>query len=164
MEEAPVYWTVRLDALTARMSIVPTSDEQPPIFATPDSLSAITEGFASSPKVPAEIADLLCVARKLLVASSIHYGFAALSMEKSLQALELAVRMHFCAGTGPSFRSLIERFKDDPAMSGFDVQRLHDMRRFRNMFAHPQGPIVFPLVTAVGWVRLCSEVVVGIFD
>ncbi len=159
-----MYGTFKLDALTSRMSIVPTSDEQPPIFATPNSLSAITEGFPSSPRVPADIARLLTVARDLLVTSSIHYEFAAIAVEKSLHAVELAVRTYLNVGSGPAFNKLIDRLVDHPDFSIEDGQRLHDLRRIRNMFAHPHGAIVFPLVTAVGWVRLCSEIVVGMFD
>jgi hypothetical protein len=165
MAEEPGYAKFKLDPLTARMSIVSTSDTQPPIYATAESLSAAVSEFPTSSTVPAEVADLLSVASKLLVASVVQYQFAAVAMEKALQSVELAVRIRLNS-TSASVKlvGLIDKLLDLPGFSHADIDRLHEMRKMRNMFAHPKEATSLPLVMCVGWVRFCSEVVVEIFD
>src|SRR3546814_8631352 len=56
-------------------------------------LDEVISGFARTAATPPDVASLLSLAHKLLRTSVIHYEFAALAAEKSLQALERAVRL-----------------------------------------------------------------------
>ncbi len=146
------------------MSIVSTSETQPPVYATAESLRAAVSDFPTSRNVPAEVAGLLSVARKLLVASVVEYEFAAIAMEKALQGVELAVRVRSSSMSARvKLYELIESLRELPGFSIAYIERLHDLRKMRNSFAHPAAAAL-PLVICVGWVRFCSEVVVEIFD
>ncbi|MEW1821472.1 hypothetical protein AB0323_11870 [Arthrobacter sp. NPDC080031] len=165
MADEPGYAKFKLDPLTARMSIVSTSDTQPPIYATAESLSAAVSEFPTSNTVPVEVAGLLSVASKLLVASVLQYEFAAVAMEKALQGVELAVRIRLDSTSARvKLFGLIDKLLDLPGFAQADIDRLHDMRKMRNIFAHPKEAAALPLVMCVGWVRFCSEVIVEIFD
>lgn len=165
MAEESGYAMFKLDPLTARMSIVPTGDTQRPVYATSESLAAAVSEFPSSPSVPAEVAGLLALASRLLVASVIEYQFAAIAMEKALQGVELAIRTRLNSiHARVKLFNLIDKLADLPGLSHVDVEQLHAMRRMRNNFAHPTQAAALPMVTCVLWVRFCSEVVVELFN
>lgn len=165
MAEKSGYVMFRLDPVTARMSIVPTGEAQPPVYATSESLSAAVSEFPTSGSVPAEVAGMLALAGKLLVASVIEYQFAAIAMEKALQGVELAIRTRLSSiSARVKLVNLIDKIADLPGLSHFDVEHLHDMRKMRNNFAHPTRAAALPMVVCVQSVRFCSEVVVELFD
>lgn len=74
------------------MSLVPAESPGDVVFATPDAVDEIVATFPAADTMPADVAALLDLAHKLLRTSVVHYEFAALAVEKSLQAVERAVR------------------------------------------------------------------------
>lgn len=107
----PTAWTFELDRRSTHSSIVATGDESVPVFMTPETVSAHSQTFPRTTSTPADVAALLRLSVDLLEASVIHYEFAALAMEKSLQAVEAALRRRFAAGKNTTFSELIARFQ-----------------------------------------------------
>lgn len=150
----PTTWTFDLDWRTTHMSVVSTGPRQPPIPATPDSLRSVLSGFSSSSAIPPDVAGMLAVCGYLMEASAVHYEFAAVAVEKALQALELMLRLKVDpssrAGMAGLIKQLGQRTTLRPGLSDF----LTDMVRLRNDWVgHPRNATAYPLVSAFGFLR-----------
>lgn len=103
----PTTWLFELDERTTHMSVVPTGPEQRPVLATPATIRQLLSTFASSAQTPAEVSGMLELSGFLLEMSVVHYEFAALSVEKALQALELMLRHKADPASGAGMSGLI---------------------------------------------------------
>ena len=160
----PTTWIFALDDRSTAMSLVETSSTTGPLFATPDSVDEVVATFPRSAGIPEDVAALLDMSRKLLRTSVIHYEFAAIGVEKSLQALELAVRIHLAAGRNVVFVKLIERLKAEGALPLEDVDLIDTARQLRNdLFAHPKTVMAFPLVMATNLIRTSHRLSTALF-
>jgi hypothetical protein len=159
----PTAWTFELDRRSTHSSIVATGDESVPIFMTPETVSAHSQTFPRTTSTPADVAALLRLSVDLLEASVIHYEFAALAMEKSLQAVEAALRRRFAAGKNTTFSELIARFQRETDPGPDVVEMLTFARELRNMVAHPTTAPALPIVITVSSIRRSHDLVAEIF-
>lgn len=130
------------------MSTAATSETAEPVFATPDSINELVDTLPRSTSTPDEVSALLDVARDLLTTSVIHYEFAAVAAEKSLQAVESAVRYRFDSSKAP-YAKLIERLAATRELDDATIDIMTSGRELRNQFAHPRTTAAFPLTMAV---------------
>lgn len=160
----PTTWTFDLDERTTSMSLVSIERNHGPILGTPDTVGELIASFDVSEATPEGVVTLLDMSRKLLAASVIHYEFAAVGVEKSLQAVELAVRIRLDAGKNATFVQLINRVKVEAGFADDDVEALITGRILRNrVFAHPTGAVAFPLVMCVDGIRTSHKLVGVLF-
>lgn len=159
----PTSWTFDLDARTTHMSLVPAEESAGLVFATPDGVDEVLVGFARTAATPPDVASLLNLAHKLLRTSVIHYEFAALAAEKSLQALERAVRLRLGVEGRPNFKRLVEILGERMALSDEDKELLEAGRQLRNFFAHPETAPALPLVAVVGMLATSYRLVAVLF-
>lgn len=135
------------------MSLVHINDKTDPIFATPDSIEEIVATFPLASETPQDVIDLLDLSRKLLRTCVIHYEFAAVATEKSLQALELAIRLYLKAGAGVTLENLIKELGTLGIFSTDELLLFNYGRKLRNEAAHPTSVTVYPLIMAVTFIR-----------
>ncbi|PJJ55513.1 hypothetical protein [Compostimonas suwonensis] len=159
----PTAWTFALDKRSTHSSIVVTGNESGPIFMTPETVSVHAQTFPRTTSTPANVAALLQLSVDLLETSVIHYEFAALAMEKSLQAVEAALRHRFTAGKNTTYSQLIARFQRETDPESDVVETLTFARELRNMAAHPVTAPAFPIVVTVSSVRRSHDLVAEIF-
>jgi hypothetical protein len=160
----PTRWTFDLDPRATSMSLTSTAERFEPVFATPETVELVVGTFENSANTPPEVVQLLGMSRKLLATCVIHYEFAAVAAEKSLQGLELAVRHRLGAGTGPSFASLIQRLKASGDYTDEEIDMLDTGRIVRNrVFAHPTGAVALPLVMMTDVIRTSHRLIARLF-
>lgn len=159
----PTTWTFALDERSTHSSIIATSDQTPPIFMTPETVSAQAATFPRTESTPTDVAALLQLSVNLLETSVVHYEFAAIALEKSLQAVEAALRHRFTAGKNSTFSALIRRFERETHPEPEVVEMMTFARELRNMAAHPMAAQVFPVVVTVSSVRRSHDLVAEIF-
>ncbi len=160
----PTTWTFELDPLAPRMSLVQTVGPEDVVLATPDTVDQVVATFDHSKATPEEVVGLLEVSRKLLRTSVVHYEFAAIAVEKSIQALELAVRNCLGANEKETFANLIKRLPSKTTLSASDVDLVDTGRKLRNsLFAHPKTAVAFPLVMAVGLMQTSHRLIALLF-
>lgn len=136
----PETWTFALDQRSTHMSLTTTTETEGPVLATPDAVDAVVAGFAHTEATPPEVRSLLDVSCMLLRMCVVHYEFAAIAVEKSLQALERALRIHLAAGDKIPFAALVKRLPARGEISEADVELIDAGRELRNrLFAHPAG-------------------------
>jgi hypothetical protein len=145
------------------MSLVWADDFADLIFATPETVDQVLAAFARTEGMPEDVASLLDLAHKLLRTSVVHYEFAALAAEKSLQALERAVRMRLGVDDRAPFKQLIDRLAKEVELSDEDRDMLDTGREIRNFFAHPSTAPAFPLVVATGMLRTSHRLIATLF-
>lgn len=163
-EPYPMTWTFELDRRSTHMSLTPASETKGPLMATPDAADAVVAGFIHTAETPAEVRSLLDVSCKLLRTCVVHYEFAAIAVEKSLQALERALRIHLGVGDKIPFAALIKRLPAGSGISEADRQLIDTGRKLRNrLFAHPTQAVVMPLVMATGLVRTSHRLIALLF-
>lgn len=161
----PTTWTFELDPLAPRMSLVQTMGPEDVILATPDTVDQVVATFDHSEATPEEVAGLLEVSRKLLRTSVVHYEFAAIAVEKSIQALELAVRNRLGANESETFANLIKRLPSKTTLSAGDIDLVDTGRKLRNnLFAHPKTAVAFPLVMAVGLMETSHRLIAALYS
>ncbi|ARC55488.1 hypothetical protein AS850_00165 [Frondihabitans sp. 762G35] len=98
-------------------------------------------------------------------ASVIHYEFAALAVEKALQALELAMRFKVDQSPTAGMSRLIESLRKGYSLRPELDEFLRDMLRLRNKWVgHPRGAVTYPMVSAVSFLRHIYAGVVEISD
>ncbi len=147
-------WVFKLDERTTHMSVVATGRNQPPIPATPDSVRYVLSGFSSSPAIPLDVVGMLEVCGYLMETSVVHYEFAALAVEKALQALERMLRLAVAPSSRPGMAGLIKQLGQRVSLRPELSEFLTDMVRLRNDWVgHPQNVGVYPLVIAFGLLR-----------
>lgn len=146
----PTTWTFALDERTTHMSMTSGADFGSLVFATPDTVDGVVASFVCTRATPPDVAALLDLAHKLLRTSVVHYEFAALAAEKSLQALERALRLRFGAGDRTTFEKLIDQAAKEGLVSSEDEDLMDAGRHIRNFFAHPATSPALPLVTVTG--------------
>jgi hypothetical protein len=159
----PTFWTFELDERTTHMSLVSTSESSGPIFATPDTVDEVIACLVRTRATPADVAGLLDLAHKLMRTSVVHYEFAGLAAEKSLQALERALRLRLSAGDKPTFKKLIDLAVAQSLLSRGDAELMNDGRGLRNFLAHPSTAPALPLVTATGILRTSFRLIGSLF-
>ncbi len=159
----PTSWTFELDERTTHMSLVSAEDFAGLVFATPASVDEVISGCARTAATPPDVASLLSLAHKLLRTSVVHYEFAALAAEKSLQALERAVRLRLGVGGRPPFKRLVEILGEQVALSDEDKELLDAGRQLRNFFAHPATAPALPLVMVIGVLATSYRLVAVLF-
>jgi hypothetical protein len=159
----PTTWTFALDGRSTRSSIIAADDHSPPIFMTPDAVSAHVKTFARTMSTPKDVAALLQLSVALLETSVIHYEFAALALEKSLQAIEAALRYRFAAGKNTTFSKLIRRFQRETDPEPEVVEMLTFARELRNMAAHPVTAPALPIVVTVSSIHRSHDLVAKIY-
>ena len=89
------------------MSLTSTAGGAGPTLATPETIDEVVASFARTGATPPDVVALLDLAHKLLRTSVVHYEFAALAVEKSLQALERALRLRLDASDRVRFKDLV---------------------------------------------------------
>lgn len=149
-----------LDDRTRRQSIVATSEEQTPVFATPDSLEAAVAELPRTQRAPEGVASLLELSRRLLVMSTVEYEFAALGAEKALQAVETTLRHVLDADMKQPYSKLITRYLTTHPYGSLDAETLNVGRQLRNVAAHPKTAAAMPIVLMMRSVRTSHEIVV----
>jgi len=146
------------------MSLVQSATPDDILLATPDTVDQVVASFDHSQATPEEVTALLDVSHKLLRTSVVHYEFAAIGVEKAIQALELAVRTRLGAGDKETFADLIKRLPTQTALTEEDVELIDTGRKLRNnLFAHPKTAVAFPLVMAVGLMRTSHHLIARLF-
>lgn len=159
----PTSWKFTLDDRTTHMSLIEISEATDPIFATPDSIREHIDQFPNSKATPLDVSALLDMSNKLFITSVIYYEFAAISVEKALQALELAVRTHLKAGRNVKFGKLIERLKERGIHSQQEIELFNLGRKLRNSFAHPNNVNAFSMVMTAGFLRAVHQLISTLF-
>lgn len=160
----PETWTFALDQRSTHMSLTTTTETEGPVLATPDAVDAVVARFAHTEATPPEVRSLLDVSCMLLRMCVVHYEFAAIAVEKSLQALERALRIHLAAGDKIPFAALVKRLPARGEISEADVDLIDAGRELRNrLFAHPAQAIVLPLVMATGLVASSHRLIGVLF-
>jgi hypothetical protein len=153
-----------LDERATRMSLTSTSRKFDPVFATPETVDLVVHTFDRTTHAPDEVNRLLDMSRKLLATCVIHYEFAAVAAEKSLQALELAVRLRLAAGPRPTFASLIARLKTESDLTDEVMDLIDTGRIIRNrVFAHPTDAVALPLVMMTDVIRSSHRLIARLF-
>lgn len=147
----PTTWLFGLDERATHMSLVHISPAQPPIPATPRTIRDVLSTFTRSKRTPNDVVGILDVSDYLMETSVIHYEFAALAVEKGLQALELMLRLKVDpaskAGMADLIKALRKRSPLKPALDEF----LRDMVHLRNTrVGHPRNATAYAMVSAVG--------------
>lgn len=159
----PNSWMFELDKRATHMSLVPSDSLTGPIFATPDTVDAVVATFPRTRATPSDVASLLDLAHKLLRTSVIHYEFAAVAVEKSLQALERAARIRLGVDGRVRFKQLIDRLAVEVALSEEGQDLLDAGRQIRNLFAHPVTAPALPLVTVTGMLQTSYRLIAALF-
>ncbi len=119
--------------------------------ATPDSVRHVLSGFLSSLAIPVDVLGMLDVCGYLMETSVVHYEFAALAVEKALQALERMLRLAVAPSSGAGMAGLIKQLRQRTVLRPELSEFLTDMVRLRNDWVgHPKNAGVHPLVTAFG--------------
>lgn len=160
----PDSWTFPLDQRATHMSLIEMDETTEPIFATPDSIQKLVNGFPRDPHTPAEVIALLDIGNKLFITAVIYYEFAAVSVEKSLQAFELAVRMYLSAGANVNFGKLIRRLEDEGTFTDEQIMLFTLGRKLRNSFAHPQYVNAIPLVMVSRFLRTTHQLIAILYQ
>ncbi|MFC4902731.1 hypothetical protein [Kocuria oceani] len=159
----PTTWTFTLDERSTHSSIIATGDQSPPIFMTPETITTLARTFQRTASTPTDVAALLQLSVDLLETSVVHYEFAATALEKSLQAVEAALRHRFTAGKNTTFSKLIRRFQQETHPAPKVVEILTFARELRNMAAHPMTAPALPIVVTVSSVGRSHDLVAEIF-
>lgn len=159
----PTTWTFELDQRSTHMSLVSAEDFTGLIFATPETVDEIVATFDRTETTPEDVAGLLDLAHKLLRTSVVHYEFAALAVEKSLQALERAARIRLDIAERVPFKQLIDRLATEAGLSDEDKDLLDTGRQIRNFFAHPRTAPAFPLVMVTSMLRTSFQMIATLF-
>ncbi|MCT1479144.1 MULTISPECIES: hypothetical protein [unclassified Microbacterium] len=159
----PTTWTFALDARSTHSSIIAADENSSPIFMTPDAVSAHAGTFARTTSTPTDVAALLQLSVALLETSVVHYEFAALALEKCLQAIEAALRHRFSAGKNTTFSELIRRFQRETHPEPEMVEMLTFARELRNMAAHPTTAPALPIVVTVSSIHRSHDLVAEIY-
>jgi hypothetical protein len=159
----PTEWEFALDARTTHMSLTPTAPGRGPVLATPETVDDVVQSFVRVDGTPSDVNGLLELSHKLLRTSVIHYEFAALAVEKSLQALERALRLRFDVSDRVAFKDLISRAGRAGLVSAADQDVMDTARQLRNMFAHPATSPALPLVMVVGMLENSHRLIAGLF-
>lgn len=159
----PTTWTFPADAVTTRMALKDAGRFQDLIFTTPDTVDTLVAEFPRTQATPPDVASLLALAHKLLRTSIVHYEFAALAAEKSLQALERAVRIKLNAKKKSTFEHLINQLGADGIITEEQVDLLHGGRQLRNFFAHPATAPAFPVVMVTGILVTSYRIIASLF-
>lgn len=152
-----------LDARTTHMSLTPTAPGSGPTLATPETVDDTVATFARAETAPTDVVALLELSHKLLRTSVVHYEFAALAVEKSLQALERALRLRLDTDDRVGFKVLIDRAAKAGVISVEQRDLVDTGRQLRNMFAHPTTSPALPLVTVVGMLKNSHLLIAGLF-
>lgn len=159
----PTSWTFELDQRSTHMSLVSADDFAGLVFATPDTVDEVVATFLRSEATPEDVAGLLDVAHNLLRTSLVHYEFAALAVEKSLQALERAARLRLRIDDRVPFKQLVDRLEKEVALSAEDQDLLDTGRQLRNFFAHPATAPAMPLAVVTGMLQTSFRLIAALF-
>ena len=159
----PTSWTFELDQRSTHMSLVSPDDFAGLVFATPNTVDQVVATFARSDATPADVTGLLELAHKLLRTSVVHYEFAALAVEKSLQAMERALRVRLGVERGLTFEKLIDRAANEGLLSSEDEDLMDTGRLIRNFFAHPATAPAFPLVMVTNMLRTSYRLIATLY-
>ena len=159
----PTSWTFELDDRTVRMSLVSSDDFGGVVFATPDVVDDVVSLFIRTEATPPDVASLLDLAHRLLRTSVVHYEFAALAAEKSLQAVERAMRLRLGIAKRTPFKRLIDLLGQEVALSDEYKQLLDAGRQMRNFFAHPATAPALPLVVVTGMLATSYRLIAFLF-
>lgn len=161
----PTTWVFHLDERTTHMSLVTTGPGWPPVMATP---STIRDQLASLPDVAgadAGVVGLLRVSDALMETSVIHYEFAAIAVEKAMQALELALRTMTAPPSDARLLVLIRRLVDEGRVTEERGRELDQLRKLRNrLVGHPQREAALPLVTVMGYLSFIRAAIVDLIS
>jgi hypothetical protein len=97
--------------------------------------------------------------------SVIHYEFAALAVEKALQAIELTLRLKVDPSSKAGMTGLIKTLEKREALRPELSEYLRDMVRLRNEWVgHPRNAAAFPLVVVFALLGRAYEAVAEISD
>ncbi|WP_123955538.1 hypothetical protein [Frondihabitans sp. 762G35] len=96
----------------------------------------------------------------LMEVSVIHYEFAALAVDKALQALELTIRLKVDQSAKAGMSRLIGTLRKDYALRPELDELLRDVLHLRNSWVgHPRGAVTYSMVSAVGFLsHICAAI------
>lgn len=101
-------------------------DEQGnPLPMTVEVLRGRTEKWPVSPRTPKDVAAHLARSRQMFVDGYYTYENFTDAATRSLQAVEVALRVHFDAGSKINFAKLINRAKADGLVDDYAHEILH---------------------------------------
>lgn len=163
MSDFPETWTFELDRRATHMSLRPHDAPSGVVFATPVTIDEVVSTFSSSAATPAEVVELLELAAKLFRTSVVHYEFAALAVEKSLQALERAIRIRLGVNDRATLKQLIEQLQSEMELDHEVKDLLHTGRQIRNSFAHPARAPALPLVLVTKMLDTSYRLIADLF-
>jgi hypothetical protein len=145
------------------MSLTSTGDGAGPTLATPETVDQTVASFPRTQATPPDVVALLDLAHKLLRTSVVHYEFAAVAVEKSLQALERALRLRLDVSDRVRFKDLIDRAAKGGFTSSEDLDLMDAGRELRNFFAHPATSAALPMVMVTGMVKNSHRLIAVLF-
>jgi len=135
--------TSRVQAVTGRqpdrrtLNFAGDIDEQGcPLPMTVEVLRARTKKWPVSPSTPGNVATQLARSRQLFVDGYYTYENFCDAVTRSLQAVEVALRVRFDAGSKVSFARLINRAKAEGLVNDNTHDFLHTGRELRNRQIH----------------------------
>ena len=129
-------------------------------------LEQIAAQWPTSAKVPGEIAEMLRVARDLLVHSYFVYEFGAVAVAWSLIAVEAALRNRVAdeASEREPLARVISKAEELGLLRADEVVALDAARKFRNSLAHAKGQSVFSLGMVAPMLAVAHEIVVNLYE
>jgi hypothetical protein len=152
MSAYPTTWEFELDARTTHMSLTETGPGRPPVMATPVTIATQLAQFPRAEQSDPGVEGLLRVCAELMETSVIHYEFAAVAIEKALQALELMLRIKVDRSSMAGMASLIRQLENRGAVDESRAAELRQFVRMRNrVVGHPQQEGAMPLVIVIGY-------------
>jgi hypothetical protein len=140
-------------------------DEQGnPLSMTVEVLRGRTEKWPVSQRTPKDVAAHLARSRQMFVDGYYTYENFTDATTRSLQAVEVALRVRFDAGPGTTFAKLIDRAKADGLVDDYAHEILHTGRKLRNREVHATTLSVLNPASAAWAIGASHKLVAEIID
>lgn len=140
-------------------------DEQGyPLPMSVENLGGRTQKWPLSPHTPEGVAAMLARSRQLFVDGYYTYENFTDAATRSLQAVEVALRVHFDADTKVPFAKLIDRVQAEGLTDAYTSDILHTGRRLRNHHVHETTPSLYNPAMAAGIIDTSHRLVAKIFE
>ena len=120
--------------------------------STPEQLDVEIAQFPVTAATPARPAELLRVARRLLLFTMAEYSFGVVAALTGIQAVEVALRIRLDRPR-LRFELLIDMAATDGLLNAEARDVLHAGRKLRNLYAHPNDSTILSIPMVVGQVR-----------
>jgi len=129
-------------------------------MATPITIAAELTRLPLATNNDPGVDGLLRVCAQLIETSVIHYEFAAVALEKALQALELKLRIVVNRSSKDGMSSLIKQLERRGTLTHDEANELLKLVRIRNqVVGHPQSEGAKSLVVIMGYLHYIHAVI-----